>query len=111
MTVRENEIRIESAACDSHQCTLEFIGRVWYLRQESMSHPTFVNGELNPYAKLKHGTKVTFQDGSGFALRRSKKGPQRSSLPQVRGWVFTASVVVVLLLMAGLLYLVWQLRG
>ena len=110
-TADRSEIRIESAACDSHQCTLEFVDRVWYLRQVSMSYPTFVNGELNPYAKLKHGTKVTFEDGSGFALRWSKKGPQRSFLPQARGWVFAASVVVALLLVAGLAYLVWKLRG
>ena len=102
---------IDSEDCDEHQCTLEFVGDVWRLRQGSKSHPTFVNGQLNSYARLKPGAEVTFLDGSGFTLQKMKRRPQRSFLPQISGRVIAASVAVGLVILAGLMYTAWKFLG
>jgi len=105
------DVRVRGKACDGHQCTLEFDGEVWRLKQESMAHPTFVNGDLNPYAELKPGAKLTFLDGSGFVLRHVKHGPQDSDLPQVPRWAIGAAVAVSLAVVGGLAYAAWRFFG
>lgn len=64
----ECEIKIQDSVVDSRQCYLEYDGNAWQLRQESRSQPTFVNGKPQTFTALRHGSKVTFSDGSGFQL-------------------------------------------
>lgn len=105
------DVRVRGKACDQHQCTLEFDGEVWRLKQESMAHPTFVNGDLNPYAELKPGAKLTFLDGSGFVLRHVKHGPQESDLPQIPRWAIATAIVAGLAVVGGVAYAAWRFFG
>lgn len=67
-TAQECEIRMPDTVVDERQCYIEFDGTGWQLRQESRAQPTFVNGRAQSYASVRHGSKVTFRDGSGFQL-------------------------------------------
>jgi len=86
------EIRVDGKACDEHQCTLKFDGQVWRLKQESLSHPTFVDGHLNPYVDLKPGSKVTFLDGSGFILKQVQDDVKEPFLPETPRWAITVTI-------------------
>ena len=106
-----SDVLIDSEACDPHQLTLEFVGDVWYLRQESKRYPTFVNGRLSSYARLKPEARLTFLDGSGFALQNVRRRPQGSLMPQVSSWMIAASVGAGLVVLAALTYVVWGFGG
>ncbi|MEZ6130070.1 MAG: FHA domain-containing serine/threonine-protein kinase [Planctomycetaceae bacterium] len=67
-TAPECEIRMPDTVVDERQCYIEYDGTGWQLRQESRSQPTFVDGKAQSYATLRHRSKVTFRDGSGFEL-------------------------------------------
>ena len=67
-TAAECEICMPGTIVDSRQCTIERNGLTWHLKQESLTQPTFVNGNAEAFAELHHRTKVTFSDGSGFEL-------------------------------------------
>ncbi len=54
------DVRIMEPAVDSLQCWIEYDGQQWQLRQESKSRPTYVNGSVEAYCKLKHGSRLTF---------------------------------------------------
>lgn len=106
-----NDVLVRGKACDDHQCTLEFDGEAWRLKQASMTHPTFVNGDLNPYAVLKSGAKLTFLDGSGFVLRNVKDDPQESDVPRISIWIYAAAFAVGALLIGGAAWAAWKLFG
>ncbi len=110
-TAEGSDVRIRGKACDEHQCTLEFDGESWRLRQASMSHPTFVDGNLDPYAVLKAGAKLTFLDGSGFILRHVKRGPQQSDLPMIPRWVYIAVTLAGVAIVGAGALLAWKLLG
>ena len=95
-------------ACDSLQCLLEFDGETWRLKQESLTHPTFVDGDLTPYAPLKSGSKLTFLDGSGFVLRQMKPALQESYLPEIPRWVAFVLALAGLTAVGGLVYFAWH---
>ncbi|MEZ6063967.1 MAG: FHA domain-containing serine/threonine-protein kinase [Planctomycetaceae bacterium] len=67
-TATECELPMHGSCSDERQCVIEFTGDEWHLKQESKAQPTFVDGKPQTFAKLKHGSKVTFADGSGFVL-------------------------------------------
>ena len=106
-----SDIRVHGEACDDFQCTLEFDGDVWRLKQESLAHPTFVNGDLSPYARLKAGSRLTFLDGSGFVLRHAKQAPQETQLPEIPQWVFSLIIVTGIALAGAVAYAVWRMFG
>ncbi|MEZ6123808.1 MAG: FHA domain-containing serine/threonine-protein kinase [Planctomycetaceae bacterium] len=62
----ECEIKMPASRIDARQCFIEFNGSEWHLRQESRSQPTFVNGKAETFARLRHGSRITFSDGTGF---------------------------------------------
>ena len=82
-TDMDSDIRITGQSCDEDQCTLEFDGQTWSLKQQSLTHPTFVDGQLNPYVKLKPGSRITFQDATGFVLWHAKSGPPESIFKEI----------------------------
>lgn len=62
----ECEVRMPGSCVDERQCYIEYDGRKWTLHQESRTQPTYVNGKAAVHAELRHGSRVTFSDGSGF---------------------------------------------
>ncbi|MCH2202581.1 MAG: protein kinase [Fuerstiella sp.] len=106
-----NDIQIRGEACDEHQCTLSFNNGVWYLKQESKTHPTFVDGELNPYVELRHGAKLTFLDGSGFVLQKKKNSSRNSSLSGSPRWMFVAAALAGTAVLFSLAFAAWKLLG
>ena len=76
-----------------------------------MTHPTFVDGDLDPYAQLKPGSKLTFLDGSGFVLRQMKHSPQESWRPELPRWAIVISTIAGLAIVTGLVYTAWQVFG
>ena len=107
----DSDVRIRGKACDEHQCTLEFDGKVWRLKQESLSHPTFVDGNLNPYVELKPGSKLTFLDGSGFVLKQVRHDAKESYLPEIPRWGIAVASAGGMAVVAGLAYAAWKLFG
>jgi len=64
----ECEIKMRGTVVDNRQCYLEYDGSCWKLHQESRSQPTFVNGKPAAHTELRHGSKISFSDGSGFEV-------------------------------------------
>ncbi|MFN9720670.1 MAG: FHA domain-containing serine/threonine-protein kinase [Planctomycetota bacterium] len=54
------DIRVSEPGLDSIQCWLEHDGLLWHLRQESKQKPTFINGRLESYGELRHGSRLSF---------------------------------------------------
>ncbi len=54
------DIRVSETGLDSIQCWLEHDGQHWQLRQESKQKPTYVNGRLESYCQLRHGSRLSF---------------------------------------------------
>ena len=90
----ECQLRPVGTACDERQCTLEFDGTGWKLKQESRSCPTFVDGQLQSYADLRPGTRLTFPDGKGFLLGHRDMQDSRGR----RHWPWMAAAVIILAL-------------
>lgn len=78
-TSSECEFKMSGTVCDTRQCTIEFSGTSWQLKQESKDQPTFINGKAAHVAELKHGSKITFQDGSGFRFLNDSEAAKQSS--------------------------------
>jgi len=110
-TASECEIRISGRSCDEQQCLLEFDGTAWNLRQTSLTHPTFVDGELTPYTQLKPGARLTFQDGTGFVLRHVKHEPHESFLSEIPKSYIIAGIFAAIVVVAGLAAAAWWLLG
>ncbi|MDG1894976.1 MAG: FHA domain-containing serine/threonine-protein kinase [Fuerstiella sp.] len=99
-TAPECEIDMAGTLVDKRQCFIEFDGSKWQLKQESRAQPTFVNGNAEVFSELKHRSKVTFNDGSGFELL-SELGlaaelKRRRALLLVLALGFGAGIVAVL---------------
>ena len=62
------DFRLTEPGVDVIQCWIEFDGQQWQLRQESKTHPTYVNGRVEAYCALRHGSRLTFGRKSGFRL-------------------------------------------
>jgi serine/threonine protein kinase len=110
-TAPECEIHIRGRSCDEHQCRLEYDGTNWNLKQISLSHPTFVDGELTPYTKLKPGSQLTFQDGTGFVLRHLKHDAKESARGRVPKIYIAAGILAAISIIAGLATAAWWLLG
>lgn len=108
-TASDCEIRISGRSCDEYQCRLEFDGTSWNLKQESLTNPTFVDGELTPYTKLKPGSRLTFQDETGFVLRHVTHGPHQSFFSEIPKSYLAAGVSAAVVFLAGLAAAAWWL--
>lgn len=101
-TAAECEIKMPGTVVDSRQCYIEYDGTSWQLRQESRSQPTFVNGKPQSYTALKHGSKITFSDGSGFHLLNATEAAQnkktRSTMFLLLGLGIAAGIVAVVVM-------------
>ncbi|MCA9047152.1 MAG: protein kinase [Planctomycetaceae bacterium] len=103
-TAEECEIRLQDSVADSRQCYIEYAGSRWNLRTESLSQPTFVNGHPETFVELRHGSKVTFTDGSGFELlsegeiARERKFRRNLLLLLLAGFLTGTAVIAALLL-------------
>nr|AKB95219.1 serine/threonine protein kinase [uncultured bacterium] len=73
-TSAECELQMHGTVADPRQCYVEYDGSRWQLHQESRKQPTFVNGKPETFKELKHRSKVTFSDGSGFELIDQEEG-------------------------------------
>lgn len=62
------DVRVSEAGVDSIQCWLEHDGQNWQLRQESKQKPTYVNGSIEAYCTLKHGSRLSFGGKSVLTL-------------------------------------------
>lgn len=62
------DVVLESDSVDPLQCRLEFDGNGWQLKQESMTLPTYLNGEAASRGELKHNSRLTFGKKIGFRL-------------------------------------------
>ncbi|MFN9976846.1 MAG: FHA domain-containing protein [Phycisphaerae bacterium] len=62
------DVVLESESVDPLQCRLEFDGNGWQLKQESMTLPTYLNGEAASRGELKHNSRLTFGKKIGFRL-------------------------------------------
>ncbi|MEQ9408165.1 MAG: FHA domain-containing serine/threonine-protein kinase [Fuerstiella sp.] len=102
-TSPECEIHMPGSVVDERQCYIEYTGSSWILRQESRSQPTFVNGRAASHSELRHGSKVTFADGTGFELI--------SDSAQEKEQKFRRNLLLLLGLgmLAGLLTVVFQM--
>lgn len=67
-TASECELPLKDSVADSRQCYIEFDGTNWVMHQESLKVPTLVDGKNETVKVLKHGSKLSFSDGSGFVL-------------------------------------------
>lgn len=80
------DIVIDARTVDQVQCWLEYDGRNWQLKQQSMLHPTFVNGRAASYGQLDHGDVVTFGGKAGFrliSLAQAERNRQRIQVATV----------------------------
>lgn len=92
-TSPECEFKMSGTVCDSRQCTIEYDGNSWQLKQESKDQLTFVNGKAAHFAELKHGSKITLKDGSGFLFLNDSEAARQSAVR--RKWLlFTALGVI-----------------
>ncbi len=62
------DFQLNEPGVDDIQCWIEFDGQQWQLRQESKTHPTYVNGRVEAYCALRHGSRLTFGRKSGYRL-------------------------------------------
>lgn len=92
-TSPECEFKMRDTVCDSRQCTIEFDGHRWQLKQESKDQLTYVNGKVAHFATLKHGSKITFKDGSGFHFLNDSEAARRSAL--IRKWLLFATLGII----------------
>jgi len=96
----ECEVPMHGTIVDDRQCTIEHDGSKWQLKQESRNQPTFVNGNAEAFTELRHRSKVTFSDGSGFELLSESElvaeQKRRKALLMVLALGFGAGIVAVL---------------
>lgn len=92
-TSSECEFKMHDTICDPRQCTIEYDGSVWQLKQESKDQPTFVNGKAAHVAELRHGSKITFQDGSGFQFLNDSEAAKQTAVR--RKWLLFATLGVI----------------
>jgi len=96
----ECEIAMPATIVDDRQCTIEYDGSKWQLKQESRAQPTFVNGSAEAFVELRHRSKVTFADGSGFELisesELAAEQKRRRALIMILALGFGAGIVAVL---------------
>lgn len=92
-TSSECEFKMHGTICDPRQCTIEYDGSVWQLKQESKDQPTFVNGKAAHVAELRHGSKITFQDGSGFQFLNDSEAAKQTAVR--RKWLLFATLGVI----------------
>lgn len=62
------DIHVAGDHVDDIQCWIEYDGISWSLRQESLNHPTFVNGSAEAYCALRHGSRLSFGGPTHFRL-------------------------------------------
>lgn len=92
-TSSECEFKMSGTVCDARQCSIEFDSGRWHLKQESKDQLTYVNGKAAHFAELKHGSKITFKDGSGFQFLNDGEAARRSALR--RKWLLFATLGVI----------------
>jgi len=76
------EIRIQEDGVDRVHCWIEYDGRNWRLRQESKSRPTYVNGSMEAYCILKHGSKLAF--GGRVQLRLVNLNQEQTNRQRIK---------------------------
>lgn len=92
-TASECEMKMLGTICDARQCTIEFDGHRWRLKQESRDQATYVDGKPTHTAELKHGSKVTFKDGSGFQLLNDQVAASQAATR--RKWIIMGLLGVI----------------
>ncbi len=100
----ECEVRLQSGDVDERQCYIEYSSPRWQLHQESRRHPTFVNGTSESNKELKHRSKVTFSDGSGFELINLQELSKESSRRRKTWILLAAAVITAIAAVAGMFY-------
>ncbi len=101
-TAAECELPLHGTCADERQCVVEYDGSSWQLKQESKTQPLFVDGKPQTFAQLRHGSKVTLADGSGFVLLNHNL---QAKLEARRRKLLLASLAAAAVVLAGVL--VW----
>ena len=100
----ECEVRLQSGDVDERQCYIEYSSPHWQLHQESRKHPTFVNGSPESHKELKHRSKVTFSDGSGFELIDLQELNREISRRRKMWILLAVAGITAIAAVAGMLY-------
>lgn len=101
----EADIRIDAPSVDKIQCWIEFDGQTWQLRQESKLHPTWVNGRVEAYCPLGHGSRLTFGGKSGLTLiNLPQEQRNRRRLLKAALWFAGTSIIAMALYYAWLVF-------
>lgn len=95
------EIVVEGV--DEIQCWIEFDGTSWQLKQQSMSHPTYLNGSVSSFGVLQHGSVLTFGGKAGFRLINIAMEEARQQRK-----VIAITVAVVVAVVSGLLAFIFR---
>lgn len=96
------DIVIDGEGVDEVQCWIEFDGNSWQLRQESMTHPTYLNGRVVSFGILQHGSRLSFGGSAGFRLINMVEAEARQQRKLI-----LISTLTVLAVVAGLLLYVF----
>lgn len=95
------DIRVDEQRVDAVQCWIEYDGTHWQFRQESKSHPTYVNGSAEAYCKLEHGTRLSF--GGKTQLRMINLAQEERNRRRLIVLVTTLALVATVSALAWLL--------
>ncbi len=96
------DVRVQEDGVDAVQCWIEYDGQRWQLRQESRSRPTYVNGSVEAYCSLSHGSKLSFGGKTKLRLvnlTTEQTNKKRTSIAMTLLLIIIAIVVVTWLAM------------
>jgi serine/threonine protein kinase len=93
-------IRINEDGVDAIQCWIEYDGQRWQLRQESKIRPTYVDGSVEAYCALRHGSRLTFGGKTGLRLI-SIAAKQRNRRLLLKTLIAVAGLALVVALILG----------
>lgn len=86
-------VLLREMGVDSLQCVLEYDGENWILHQESKTQPTWVDGKVEAYCTLQHGSRLTFGGKEGLELISLPQQIQnRKSM--IRLMIFVAAALI-----------------
>jgi hypothetical protein len=90
-------VLVEGEGVDPIQCWLDFDGTGWQLRQQSMTCPTWKDGEMASHGALTHNSRLTFGSAKGKAgLRLISLEKLETNHRRLQTMILTGVVLLVL---------------
>jgi serine/threonine protein kinase len=91
------DVLVEGEGVDPIQCWLDFDGTGWQLRQQSMTCPTWKDGEMASHGALTHNSRLTFGSAKGKAgLRLISLEKLETNHRRLQTMILTGVVLLVL---------------